>query len=318
MTSQCLSILAAIVFALATCLGQMVGVPTAQQVSTNHGVIQPCCDESLFDPSRKMALSYRSENLTITLINGKKNLAVDVENRSFKSTGTIDLPSEIVQVNEIQEGPGDRAIVIGMVNGSVFEAVILDTHSIRVVDYFLAYSPSISPDGRFVAFVKFYPAHFAVGTDDHYLLYDVSRSAPENRAANVSSSDHVDVGIPAYPRGINRAADNADVPGVQQHHMMAQAFFWQSDSDRYAFADEYAGGIDLVVISTSGGLPVATKVGISRGEICAALRTETCNVTVVRTELTPTSVIATFRGAGPDSSLQQTLRYRYQQFLSIH
>ena len=255
--------------------------------------------------------------MVIKLLNEKKNLTVNVENGTAQTSGKIDLPPEIVQVNEIRAGQKNKAVVVGMVNGSVFEVVILDTRSISIADRFLAYCPTMSPDGRFIAFVKFYPAHFVDGTDDHYLLYDLALTPGGNRPANLDISDHTDVGVPIWPTVANRSGDNTGVPQLQQHHMTAQAFFWRSDSERYAFADEHGGGIDLIIVSPSHGPPDVSKVAISRAEMCAPLHTETCQLTLAEVELTQTGVLATFRGVGAESSLQQLVQFQYQQLSSV-
>jgi hypothetical protein len=300
-----------------TGVAQRSTVPLVAERAAADETVRARLDEGYFDPSRRKALAYHDANIVISLLNGNKNLAVGIEDKAGQNSGKIDLPSEIVQVNEIRAVQKNKAVVVGMVNGSVFEVAILDTRSITIADSFLAYAPSVSPDGRFIAFVKFYPAHFVDGTDDHYLLYDLSRSARENRLAGGDVSDHTDVGTPSWPKTANRPGDNTGIPPLQQHHMTAQAFFWRSDSERYAFADDHAGDLDLVVVSPSQGVSDASKVRIPRGEICATLRSESCQVTLSSAELTQTGVIATFHGVGADSSLQQIFQYRYEQLSPV-
>jgi hypothetical protein len=281
------------------------------RTTVSHGPSRLRPDEGLFNPDHEKALSYRDGEIVITLVNGKKNLAVEIETAS-QPKGRVELPSEIVQVNEIRWTQSGKAIVIGMVNGSVFEIVVLNTHPISIADSFLAYAPTVSPDGRFIAFVKFYSAHFVERTDDHYLLYDVSRSARENRAPSVSVADHTSVGIPVYPHVANQDGDNSGIPEQQLHHMLAQTFFWRSDSLRYTFADDYAGEWDVLVISTTDGLPSTSKVTVGRNEVCAPLRGETCQATLSNAELTPSGLLVKFRGVGPDSALEHVIQYRYQ------
>jgi hypothetical protein len=291
---------------------QRVGGSTA-----SNGIAPLRVQDDFFNPGRKKVLSYRDVNVILTLFNEEKNLSVGVENLGEQTRGKVDLPAEIVQVNEIRAGQKGKAVVIGMVNGSAFEVVILNTRPIAIADSFLAYSPSVSPDGHFIAFVKFYPLHFVDGVDDHYLLYDVGRSAGENRSAKLNISDRTDVGISLQPNIANQPGDNTGVPQSQQHHMAAQAFFWRSDSERYAFADDRDGGLDLVLVSPSSqAVPVVDKLGIPRSEICGALRTQTCQVTLSHAELTGTGVLALFRGVGVDSSLEQLVQYPYEKFSS--
>jgi hypothetical protein len=272
--------------------------------------------ETLFQPDQKRALAFHSDELVISLVNGPKNLALDIEKTSH-SSGRVELPTEIVQVNEIRATDKGKAIVIGMVNGSVYEVVILNTAAATIIDTFLAYSPSVSPDGHFIAFVKFYPAHFVEGTDDHYLLYDVLRSAGENRPINGSVADRANVGIPVYPLDSNRSGDNTGVAPPQQHHMLAQTFFWESDSSTYVFADDHSGEWALLLVSIRNAMPNTRKVSINKSQTCAPLHTEDCQITLRQAEVTPTSVIGILRGVGADSALEQTVVYQYERFSAI-
>ena len=309
--------------ALTIFFGTLMTLASAQQSSTPSPVpnlgtrlirLQP--EESAFNPSQKKVLSYRGRSLVITLINGKKNLAVEVANGS-RPAETVQLPSEVVQVNEISAAPNGKAIVLGMVNGTVYEVLILDTAPAVVADRFLAYYPAVSPDGRFIAFVKFYPAHFADGIVDHFLLYDSLRSPSENRAAStIPLSDHTNVGQPVYPRIPNREGDNVDVSGPK-HHMMAQGFFWQSDSRRYAFADDRDGEWAALLVSVAKDVPQVSSNPLNKTEFCASLHKESCNATLAGAELSPNGVLLDIRGVGADASVVQFLRYDNQQFQPV-
>jgi hypothetical protein len=310
-------VIISVLFAMAALAAvQHSNAPPTNADTVSHGTIRLRPDESLFNPSSKKALSYHDDGVVMALVNGKNNLAVDIESAS-QTRGRVELPPEIVQVNEIRAAPSGKAIVVGMVNGSVFEIAILNTLSMSIADTFLAYTPSVSPDGRFVAFVKFYPAHFVEGTDDHYLIYDVARSAVENRPTNGALTDHTNVGIPVYPPVANHDGDNTSISERQRHHMLAQTFFWRSDSVRYAFADDHAGDWDLLVISMLDGRPITTKTTVVKSEICALLRKEVCQVTLAEAELTADALLAKFRGVGADSALEQVTRYRYQRLSSV-
>jgi len=297
-----------------------VGAPPSNALDENQNaqsdsVTRLQGSDTLFDPNRTRLIYFRNNEVLIALTREKKSLAVNIETTSgFK--GLVELPPEIAQVNEIRGSRKDQAIVIGMVNGSAFEAVILNTRTGSITDRFFAYSPTVSPDGQFVAFVKFYPSHFVQGTDDHYVLYDSFRSPIENRSNNVSVNDYTNVGLPVYPRGVNRDGDNTGVPEQNQHHMMAQRFFWQSDSKRYAFADEQGGQLKVLVVSVGSTIKTRTCV-IQRGDICRPLRKQTCQVTLADTYVMPVSVLVAFRGVGVDSALEQSIELSEQQFSSV-
>ena len=115
------------------------------RTTVSHGPPRLRPDEGLFNPDHKKALSYRDGEVVITLVNGKKNLAVEIETAS-QPKGRVELPSEIVQVNEIRGTQRGKAIVIGMVSGSVFETLVINTHPASIADSFLAYAPTVSPE----------------------------------------------------------------------------------------------------------------------------------------------------------------------------
>jgi hypothetical protein len=78
-------------------------------------------------------------------------------------------------------------------------ASIVDLGSELVVDQFLVARPSISPDGRYIAFWRFQP----VGSKDEdvLLLYDSSSSAQLNRLpSNLRGTEVMrDAGLPVFP-----------------------------------------------------------------------------------------------------------------------
>jgi len=104
----------------------------------------------------------------------------------------------------------------------------VDIAASRLVDRFSCYSPSVSPDGQYVA-----------------MLYLVARSASENRPSGAGTDDDIDVGFALYPADIgNREADNVDVPPSEAHTLVSY-YVWQG-SNEFFFADNRAGQIRVV------------------------------------------------------------------------
>lgn len=68
-----------------------------------------------------------------------------VANRRNSTSGKINLPAEIVQVTQIVGGAKDKALVLGMVNGSVFDVVVINTSSIAIVAGNAPSVPGFSP-----------------------------------------------------------------------------------------------------------------------------------------------------------------------------
>jgi hypothetical protein len=78
-------------------------------------------------------------------------------------------------------------------------ASVVDLGSELVVDQFLVARPSISPDGRYIAFRRFQPG--GAKDEDVLLLYDVSSSAQLNRLPSNPRGTEVmrDTGLPVFP-----------------------------------------------------------------------------------------------------------------------
>jgi hypothetical protein len=212
---------------------------------------------------------------------------------------TVTLPSEFSQVVSARLYKPDRLIVAGMVNGDASEVVIFDLQKVSVADHFLCYSPSISPNGRYVAFVKFYPTHGDSDVEDHYMLYDASSSPDQNRPVGIPHHPSV-VGRVLFPAGVNnRPDDNVDLNGRPTHRMASDNFFWNNQSTLFVFADQYKDEYSAVVARVDGGLGTSKAVGLSREWICPKA-SQPCFEHLTRVDFpatpTDTSMNLVFRG----------------------
>jgi len=199
-----------------------------------------------FDPAHQRPLRYHDDQITATLIVGKDHDSLAIESAGA-NVGRVDLPVEMAQVDEIRRAVSGKLVVRGMVNGAGSEIAVVDVASAKLLDRFVCYLPSISPDGRYIAFIKFYPAHFTEGADDHYMLYDLARSAEGNRPAGVPAEDWDTVGFCLYPIGVgNQSADNLRRPEGTRH-MSRSGFFWSAHG-QVAFADQVEGEPDVRVL----------------------------------------------------------------------
>lgn len=215
-----------------------------------------------FDPEHQKALSYSDKSIEATLIVGRQYDSLKVVHLATKSGKSVDLPFEMAQVDEIRRVADEKLLVRGMVNGSGSEIVIIDLKTTKQIDKFLCYRPSVSPTGNYVAFIKFYPAHFAEGTEDHYMLYDLSKKPEDNRPKSVPRDDWANIGKGVYPTGVaNTAADNIERPKGSQHQSLS-GFFWNSNGKQFLFADRvnFREEINLVLvdIEQSGSLKIRT------------------------------------------------------------
>src|SRR2546427_5633177 len=155
-----------------------------------------------FQPEVQQPLSYEQGDGTVVRTMGQPEMFQLLITRLGRPEMTVALPTEIAQINSIDPAVDNKAVVIGMINGSAYQIEIVDTVNARIADEFLAYRPTLSPNGQFIAFVKMYPAHFVDGVSDYVMLYDLTRSASGNRPPGVTTDQEIDVGMPVYPPNI--------------------------------------------------------------------------------------------------------------------
>jgi hypothetical protein len=204
-----------------------------------------------FDPMHQKPLSYQDESIQATLIPGREHHSIRILRLFAKTQVTVPLPFEMGQVDSIHRVIANKLLVNGMVNGSGHEVVLLDLPTARQIDKFVCYRPSISPNADYIAFIKFYPTHFAEGTEDHYMVYDLSKKPEDNRPAGVSGDDWQNVGKGIYPIGIgNSPGDNLRKPEGASHES-ASGFFWNATGTQFLFADRVSldNQISLVLVN---------------------------------------------------------------------
>jgi hypothetical protein len=278
--------------------------------------VQVTAKTSLFNPNHQKEISTQDKDFTLSSTRSEAGLAVSIDGNHLQSV--VPLPEEMEQVNEILRY-NNRAVVIGMVNGSVSEMVVLDLDHRSVIDEFLGFNPVVSPDGRFVAFIKFYPPHFVDGPDDHYMLYDVSKGPSENRPYGTYSSDEMNVGLTMYPAGLgNSDGDNVGVPQTRAHHIAGE-FFWSPDSQQLVFADQTTSVRLLMVRFSSIYAPLSAGVFQLQGtNVCTAplLLDDHCEAYLRRIEFQSSALKASFSGRGTKASVHRDLVVSDSEFLT--
>ena len=184
------------------------------------------------------------------------------------SRKTVTLPDEFTQLTSARFYRPDRLVISGMVNGDVSEVIVIDSNKGSVVDHFLCYSPAISRNGRYLAFVKFYPAHGVSSVEDHYMLYDVQLSPEQNRP--LGTVGHLGlVGRAVFPAGIaNRQGDNVDLSNGPAHRMASDGFFWNAQSTSMVFTDQFRGEYYVVVVKIVDGAFTSDSISIPKQWIC--------------------------------------------------
>ncbi len=224
-----------------------------------------------FHPEHQQSLKLASPDVTAEIIPEPRDPRTGESHSIFRikthaRESTVSLPFPFYQVNAIVGSVPGKLVVVGMQAATVYEIGIVDVVSSRVADHFTCYTPAISPNGRYVAYTKFFAPHGAPSPDDHAMLYDVAKSPSENRPLGVGLDDHIDVGFALYPPGIsNHESDNVDVlPNLA--HVFAGYYFWE-DPNQYFFASRSADEFKVVWVAISGSTARVRDVTIPPSQL---------------------------------------------------
>lgn len=220
--------------------------------------------DRLFDPARATYLPVQQDGLQLSVRPQGRHLELLTEDANGASQ-RIALPDEMAQLAQVRVNPR-HIVAIGWINGSLASAVaVFDRSSGLLADRFWAYAPSLSPDGRHIAFAKFYPSHGIDAWEDQYRVYDLTLAPEANRpvahatvpGAGDTADPLVDVGAVMYP--VKRAELNRDFSEIPAGHAheRASAFFWSADSSLLGFVDAQAGRASLVVTAVPLPGPVS-------------------------------------------------------------
>lgn len=290
-----------------------------QQVASPQQAEAQKNDSGMFQPQSHIPVTYRDNEGDLAITVQGEELYVSVKSTRSNS-GLIKLPPELVQANEIRCVGPNRAVLLGMENGDVYYVVVLDTLLLNVSDQFACYFPSLSPDGRYISFIKFSAAHPDGPVEDHYMLYDLTKPASGNRPTGVGIQDWMTVGTTIYPVGIgNRLLDNY---GRGDHTTATTEFMWSPYSDAILFADRSHDLLSVILAGIeSNGVPRVRQVDLSLADVCSKgrpARRSSCMVKLTKAEFdkdSSGSVRLVINGVGTDASLEpQTYEFKYSQF----
>ncbi len=215
----------------------------------------------------------------------------------------FDGPAQIDEIHAIDE---QHALVVGRVQSSVNGIVLLNVVTGDVQDRFIALRMAVSPNERYVAFVKVFPLRFTEGLTAQYVIYDTAIDPAENRHSRVPSDNVVDVGIPVYPPGAqNLPGDNY---GQSVTHTWMSDIFWDADGRRLAFAvREGNSEASIVRVDLSSGVHVAEVSNVAL-DVLAVGESASCSTMVEREAIAGRLWVESIEFHAPDMA---SVQFRY-------
>ncbi len=217
----------------------------------------PGPQRSLHAESEYFTVSLRAEPCETCL--AAQKFTFSVTNKSARTHYEFDLQSETGMVDRLYLVGRSRLVVIGRMTWSVHVVTTFDLDTGKMADSFLCLRPSLSPDGRRLAYIKMYTQHFVENMTSIYMVYDLEQTAAFNRAVgNRPLTERWDVGKPLYPDGAKNRPGESMLHDGETAHVDVSEFHWL-DNNRLAFADFSSEGEKLVVADLSAGILSAKK-----------------------------------------------------------
>ncbi len=227
-----------------------------------HGHIEiPAAQTSGFSPGSNQEITTTLGSTTLYITGGAPLSLTIISGGQAKR---ILLPGEFSQYSTARLFSPEQVVVIeGFVNGDASEILVISLVSGVIERKFLCYAPAISPNGRYVAYLKFYPTHGVRDVEDNYLILDLASSGKADKAQNISQ------GVKAlFPeRASTKAGSNVDLEGPL-HRMASDGFFWNADSTMVASADFYEEQYRALIFTVAAGDATTHVAEIPRNYLC--------------------------------------------------
>lgn len=211
-----------------------------------------------FHPESQRPISSTGGEWKVTLVGRQPCVGVcawsqeyvfDVEQIGTGVKRKLIVATGMEQVNAIYVTPWNRAIILGNVNGDVSQVVVANLATASLVRSWLCYSPVVSADLKYVAFVYFFPPH---GTPTYLTSYVYGVADIQNLSA--SPNQYSVAGLPVYPDENRRAGVTKSLVTKESSnvHSLASRIKWTGDV--VTFIDDLGGARRKVTVDLRAGL----------------------------------------------------------------
>jgi hypothetical protein len=183
--------------------------------------------------------SYKLDNLRFHIVSRWNGTYVDVSKFGGNTpVSSLRLPFFYGTTAHIRRGASGKFILFVQSSSSTDGVVILDPAGLTIEDAYMCFQPSVSPDGRYIAFTRLYPPRSPAPEDRSAfaVLYDVLDDKALNRHQRGAEVLDGDVGMLAYPTKLSTG------PMGHEHwqgpiHVHNSGYAWAPDSKSFAFID---------------------------------------------------------------------------------
>lgn len=151
-------------------------------------------DQALYDPKWPIRLATTSGDTTVVLQSRCRDCKISLAvSRGRATTHSSALSATFGAPITLRIVSPSVALAIGRPTWFAYSVALFDIGTGGVIDEFSSYHPSISPDGKYLAFVQFYPQHGTpeYATTDIVRVYDVAYGAAGKYSSKTNNPGRV-------------------------------------------------------------------------------------------------------------------------------
>lgn len=198
----------------------------------------------LFDPLRARSVLFSDSTVRASTRHEGDKVVLSYASLKTHVRQRVVLPYTISQVDAIFHR-GRYLVLLGRATNSVASVAIVDLHVAKLSVEFPCYKPTVSADGSFISYVRFFPREQACSGSAQYALLRVeAMGAADSFRAKTESAGKI-----FYPMGEGWSTPNIGIPHERQHLFASHRFFYRSDNNQMVFADRVDDALKVIWVS---------------------------------------------------------------------